>query len=92
MTYPQPTVAATMATIILVTATTGFGFCYCYPAVAEMVMVCWAPILAVAVTATTIPAATGSSGSCFLAPSAVGTMADVDAAATSQNQKAALLN
>ena len=84
MTYPQPIVAAIMATILLVTATTGFGFCYCYPAVVGMVMVSSEPILAVAATATTIPAVIGSSGFCFLAPSAAGTMADVDAAVTNK--------
>lgn len=92
MTYPQPTVAATMATIILVTATTGFGSCYCYPAAAEMVMVSLEPILAVAATVTTIPAVTGSSGFCFLAPSVVETMADAVAVATNQSQDSAFLS
>ena len=67
MTYPQATVAATMATTIIpVLEITGSGSSCCFSSATAMETDFWVPTPGTVATATAItPAAIGSSGSCF---------------------------
>ncbi len=78
MTYPQATVAATMATTIIpVPEITGSGSSCCFSAAMATETDFWVPTPEAAAVATTItPAAIGSSGSCFF-PIAAAAMAAV---------------